>query len=100
MLCIAQDVDAIVTAGARDVAFPAIATGICEFPPDRAADIAVQTIRSTPAAVERVVLAAFDQQTRDILQAALNPRPTFREYRTSGRKDLGRFAYRGNFARV
>lgn len=59
--------------GAGSVAFPAIATGIYEFPPEQAADIAVQTIRSTPTAVERVLLVAFDQSTRDILQAALNP---------------------------
>jgi O-acetyl-ADP-ribose deacetylase (regulator of RNase III) len=61
------------TLGARSVAFPAIATGIYGFPPDQAASIAVQTIRSTPTAVEQVRLVAFDQPTRDILQAALNP---------------------------
>ena len=58
---------------ARSVAFPAIATGIYGFPLDQAADIAVQTVRSTPTAVELVRLIAFDQPTRDILQAALIP---------------------------
>ena len=59
--------------GARSVAFPAIATGVYGFPPDQAAIIAVHTIRSTPTVVEQVRLVAFDQPTRDILQAALNP---------------------------
>jgi O-acetyl-ADP-ribose deacetylase (regulator of RNase III) len=58
--------------GARSVAFPAIATGVYGFPPERAAKIAVQTIKSTPTAVEHVSLIAFDQATRDLLQAAVN----------------------------
>ena len=58
--------------GARSVAFPAIATGIYGFPPEQAAKIAVQTIRSTSTAVEHVRLVAFDQPARDLLQAALN----------------------------
>jgi O-acetyl-ADP-ribose deacetylase len=59
--------------GARSVAFPAIATGVYGYPPHQAARIAVETIMSTPTAVENVRLIAFDQQTRDILQAALSP---------------------------
>lgn len=58
--------------GARTVAFPAIATGVYGFPPDRAARIAVQTIRATPTNVERVRLVAFDPETRDLLAAALD----------------------------
>jgi len=58
---------------ARSVAFPAIATGIYGFPPDQAAQIAVETIRSTPTAVRQVRLVAFDQPAFDMLQAALNP---------------------------
>lgn len=60
------------TLRARSVAFPAIATGIYGFPPEQAAKIAVQTIRSTSTAVEHVLLVAFDQPARDVLQAALN----------------------------
>ncbi len=56
---------------ARSIAFPAIATGVYGFPPDQAARIAVATIRSTPTNVERVRLVAFDDATRDRLQAAL-----------------------------
>jgi O-acetyl-ADP-ribose deacetylase (regulator of RNase III) len=56
---------------ARTVAFPAIATGVYGFPPDQAARIAVTTIRSTPTAVQRVRLVAFDEDTWDHLQAAM-----------------------------
>jgi O-acetyl-ADP-ribose deacetylase len=56
---------------ARSVAFPAIATGVYGFPQGQAAQIAVQTIRSTPTAVETVVLVAYDEPIREILQAAL-----------------------------
>ena len=58
--------------GARTVAFPAIATGTYGFPPEEAAKIAVETIRSASTAVEHVRLVAFNQLTRDLLQAALS----------------------------
>ena len=61
--------------GARSVAFPAIATGVYGFPPDQAATIAVQSIRSTPTQVSQIRLVAFDHATRDLLQAALTSRP-------------------------
>ena len=70
--CYRRSLQVADTLGARSIAFPAIATGIYGFPPDQAATIAVHTIRSTPTAVEDVRLVAFDQPTRDILQAALN----------------------------
>jgi O-acetyl-ADP-ribose deacetylase (regulator of RNase III) len=56
---------------ARSVAFPAIATGVRGFPPDQAAQIAVASIRSAPTAVERVRLVAFDEDTFNLLTAAL-----------------------------
>ena len=57
--------------GARTVAFPAISTGVYGFPPDQAARIAVTTIKTTPTAVQRVRLVAFDEDTRERLQAAM-----------------------------
>jgi O-acetyl-ADP-ribose deacetylase len=57
---------------ARSVAFPAIATGVYGFPPQLAAQIAVAAIRSSPTAVERVRLVAFDEATRGLLAAALS----------------------------
>ncbi|WP_430789024.1 O-acetyl-ADP-ribose deacetylase [Actinoplanes sp. G11-F43] len=56
---------------ARTVAFPAIATGVYGYPPDDAASIAVNTIRSTPTAVRGILLVAFDEENRDLLAAAL-----------------------------
>jgi O-acetyl-ADP-ribose deacetylase len=60
--------------GARTVAFPAISTGIYGYPPAEAARVAVATIRSTPTAVERILLVAFDQATHDLLKAELGRR--------------------------
>ncbi|MEU0528534.1 macro domain-containing protein [Streptomyces niveus] len=57
--------------GARSVAFPAISTGIFGFPPERAARIAVKTLRSTRTDVERISLMAFDKPTHGVLTAAL-----------------------------
>lgn len=57
--------------GARSVAFPAIATGVYGFPSGPAAVIAVRTITSAATTVGQVRLVAFDQETRDLLEAVL-----------------------------
>ena len=57
--------------GAVSVAFPAISTGIYGFPADRAARIAVDTIRASPTSVELVRLIAFDAGTARLLEEAL-----------------------------
>ena len=49
--------------GARTVAFPAISTGVYGYPRDEAAAIAVATVRASAAAVEEVLLVAFDAPT-------------------------------------
>jgi O-acetyl-ADP-ribose deacetylase (regulator of RNase III) len=49
--------------GARSVAFPAISTGIYGYPPEEAASIAVETLRSAETGVELVRLVAFDEPT-------------------------------------
>ena len=60
--------------GARSIAVPAIATGVYGFPADRAARIAVATIRATPTDVALVRLVAFDETTYDLLVAAVQER--------------------------
>jgi O-acetyl-ADP-ribose deacetylase (regulator of RNase III) len=57
--------------GARSVAFPAIATGVYGFPSGPAAVIAVRTIKSAATTVDQVRLVAFDQETRELLEAVL-----------------------------
>ena len=57
--------------GARSVAFPAISTGVYNYPPDQAARIAVRTLLSTPTEVELVRLVAFNDETLALYQAEL-----------------------------
>jgi O-acetyl-ADP-ribose deacetylase len=59
--------------GARSVAFPAISTGAYGFPARQAAEIAVDTLRSTPTDVERVLLVAFDDDTLGMYRQRLEP---------------------------
>src|SRR6266513_2990433 len=59
--------------GARSVAFPAISTGIYGYPPEEAARIAVDTVRSTPTEVELVRLVAFDESTHRLYEELLSP---------------------------
>ena len=59
--------------GVRRIAFPAIATGSYGYPPAEAAQIAVRTLRETRTGVELIRLVAFDEETRELLEAALAP---------------------------
>jgi O-acetyl-ADP-ribose deacetylase len=59
---------------ARSVAFPAISTGVYAFPPERAARIAVDTVRATltrTSSVQRVVFCCFDQNTLELYRRRL-----------------------------
>lgn len=55
---------------AESIAFPAISTGVYGFPAERAAKIAAIAVRSE-AIIDEIRLVAFDEQTRDLLRAAL-----------------------------
>lgn len=61
--------------GCRSIAFPAISTGIYHFPPERAAKIAVATVREAlpGSGVERVVFCCFNEQTEAIYRGLLEP---------------------------
>jgi O-acetyl-ADP-ribose deacetylase len=58
--------------GARSIAFPAISTGVYGYPPDDAARIAVDTVRSTSTSVEQVRFVCFDAVTAAIYRDLLN----------------------------
>ncbi len=57
--------------GTTSVAFPAISTGIFGYPLDAATDVAVETVRRTPCAVEVVRFVCFDEQTLTAYQRRL-----------------------------
>ncbi|KAA9155403.1 O-acetyl-ADP-ribose deacetylase [Amycolatopsis acidicola] len=66
--------NALETAGelaAGTVAFPAIATGVYGYPAGEAARIAVRTLRETPTEVEKIFLIAYDEESHEVLRAAL-----------------------------
>jgi len=69
--CYRRSLDLADEAGATSVAFPAIATGVYGYPPEQAARIAVDTVRTTETAVARILLVAFDDATRELLAEAL-----------------------------
>lgn len=50
---------------ARSVSFPAISTGVYGYPPELAAQVAVQSVQAADTAVELVRLVAFDRATYD-----------------------------------
>jgi O-acetyl-ADP-ribose deacetylase (regulator of RNase III) len=59
-------------AGVREIAFPAISTGVYRFPPDRAAEIAVATTGTYGAApLVQVVFCCFDEPTLGHYRRAL-----------------------------
>jgi O-acetyl-ADP-ribose deacetylase (regulator of RNase III) len=62
--------------GARTIAFPAISTGAYGFPAERAADIAVATVRDWLArhdGLDLVVFCCFDAATATLYEARLDP---------------------------
>lgn len=61
--------------GAASIAFPAVSTGVYGFPADRAASIAVATLREQldmPDRPSEVVLCAFGADAATVLRSALD----------------------------
>jgi O-acetyl-ADP-ribose deacetylase (regulator of RNase III) len=58
---------------AKSIAFPAISTGVYRFPRQRAAEIAVRTVRENLDAnnVEQVIFCCYDEETADIYRRIL-----------------------------
>ena len=55
--------------GARSVAFPNISTGVYRFPKERAAEIAVKTVKeygTGKTGIERVIFVCFDEENLKI----------------------------------
>jgi O-acetyl-ADP-ribose deacetylase (regulator of RNase III) len=57
--------------GARSVAFPAISTGIYDYPQDAAAKVAVESVRFAFTEVEKVLLVAYDVGTYELYRRLL-----------------------------
>ncbi len=60
--------------GAHSIAFPAISTGVYRFPPDRAANIAIRTVRAhfEASGVEQVQFVCFNFETFQIYERLLS----------------------------
>lgn len=59
----------------KTIAFPNISTGIYHFPKDKAAEIAVNTVRAfltDNALIEQVVFVCFDEENYDLYKELLN----------------------------
>ncbi|MEW5728216.1 MAG: O-acetyl-ADP-ribose deacetylase [Pseudomonadota bacterium] len=79
--CYRRCLEVAVAIGARSVAFPAISTGAYRFPKDRAAEIAVGTIREflegpRGEAVDEVVFCCFEPETAQLIGETVTGRPT------------------------
>ena len=60
--------------GCHSIAFPAISTGVYRFPPERAAEIAVRTVREAleGSGVERVIFCAYNEAAEAIYRKLLD----------------------------
>lgn len=58
--------------GMNAVGFCSISTGIYSFPLERAAPIAMKTVKNTASRLERVIFAMFGEREYEVFSAALN----------------------------
>lgn len=72
--CYRSCLELAVEYGCRSIAFPSISTGIYRFPLEKAAPIAIHTIRTfceTHPQIEEVQMVCFDQRTKKYYEEAL-----------------------------
>ena len=70
--CYARTLDLCAENGLRSVAFCCISTGVFHFPPERAAEIAITTVRqwlsAHDGAMDRVIFNVFSDKDRDLYE--------------------------------
>ena len=73
--CYRNCLELAVANGLKSVAFPNISTGIYRFPKEKAAAIAIQTIRNFPQLekLDQVIFVCFDEKNHAIYQELLEP---------------------------
>lgn len=72
--CYAQSLRIAAALQAQSIAFPAISTGVYGFPPEPAASIAIEAVRSalrTPGSLRQVVFCCFSSASLRLHQEAL-----------------------------
>ncbi len=76
--CYRRSLEIAVGAGVRTIAFPAISTGVYRFPPERAAEIAVDSVArflGQTGSVEKVLFCCFGEHSLTCHQQALSGHP-------------------------
>jgi len=75
--CYRRSLQEAQTVGARTVAFPAISTGVYDFPRPEAARIAVETLLAADdTGIDEVTLVAYDPETEQLYRLLLEqPQP-------------------------
>ncbi len=69
--CYRRSLEVADEVGAKSVAFPAISTGIYDYPSEQAARIAIEADRFADTAVEKVLLVAYDIGTYELYRRLL-----------------------------
>lgn len=71
--CYTNSLNLAIKNGVKTIAFPNISTGIYHFPKDKAAEIAIQTVKDFERSVEieKVVFVCFDDENYQIYKSLL-----------------------------